>query len=207
MRCHPDGHNEGAMLYSDRLLVALRTAAELHAGQRRKGTDIPYLAHLLGTCAIALEYGADEDEAIAALLDDAIEGVRRPKPPVRAWQPSPERVLAIVEACTGTDVHPKPPWRERKLRYLAHLATADRSALRVSAADKLHNARAIVADLRRVGPAVWDRFNPDAGRDGSLWYYRSLVEGYRANPAHDPDLTAELDRTVTEMERLAAGAG
>lgn len=195
------------MPYSDRLSVALRTAAELHAGQCRKGTNIPYLAHLLGTCAIALEHGAGEDEAIAALLHDAIEDVR-PTETTRARVATfGERVLAIVEACTDADAHPKPPWRERKVRYLAHLATADHSALLVSAADKLHNARAIVADLRRVGPAVWDRFNPDAGRDGSLWYYRSLVEAYRENPAHDPDLIAELDRTVTEMERLAAGAG
>ncbi len=195
------------MLYSDRLLVALRTAAELHAGQRRKGTDIPYLAHLLGTCAIALEYGADEDEAIAALLHDAIEDVG-PTETTRARVATfGERVLAIVEACTDADIHPKPPWRERKVRYLAHLATADRSTLLVSAADKLHNARAIVADLRRVGPAVWQRFNPDAGRDGSLWYYRSLVEGYGANHTHNRDLVAELDRTVTEMERLAADPG
>jgi (p)ppGpp synthase/HD superfamily hydrolase len=106
-----------------------------------------------------------------------------------------------VEGCTDSDTHPKPPWRERKETYVRHVSEADAPILLVSAADKLHNARSIVTDLRRYGEATWERFT--GGRDGSLWYYRALVGAFRANPAHQAELVEELDRTVTEMETLA----
>lgn len=187
--------------YSSRLIDALRVAATLHATQQRKGSEVPYLSHLLGTCSIALEYGADEDEAIAALLHDAIEDVEPADVARAAVADFGERVLHIVEGCTDTDVHPKPPWRARKEAYVAHVREADASVLLVSASDKLHNARSVAADLRRHGVATWDRFN--GGREGSLWYYRALVDAFRANPAHDPQLVDELDRAVGEMESLA----
>jgi (p)ppGpp synthase/HD superfamily hydrolase len=189
-------------LYSDRLIDALGVAARLHAMQRRKGSEIPYLGHLLGTCSIALDYGADEDEAIAALLHDAIEDVQPTADARAAVAEFGERVLRIVEGCTDSDQHPKPPWHARKEAYVEHLGDADASVLLVSSADKLHNARSVVADLRRHGDATWDRFT--GGRDGSLWYYRALVGAFRANPAHHVALVDELDRNVTEMERLAA---
>lgn len=190
-------------LYSERLIQALGVAARLHAGQRRKGSEIPYLSHLLGTCAIALDHGAREDEAIAALLHDAIEDVQpteHARTAVAAFGPE---VLRIVEGCTDSDTHPKPPWRERKEAYVAHVAERDAPILLVSAADKLHNARSIVSDLWRFGPSTWERFN--GGRDGSLWYYRALVDAFRANPAHPRALVDELDRAVIEMETLARG--
>jgi len=196
------GAMDAKLMYSQRLIRALEAAARMHAAQRRKGTDIPYVAHLLGTCAIALEYGADEDEAIAALLHDAIEDVTPTEAARASVAGFGERVLHIVEACTDTDQHPKPPWRPRKEAYLRSLAGADASVLLVSASDKLHNARSVLADLRTVGDKVWDRFA--GGRDGSLWYYRALVEAFKANPAHHAALVDELDRTVSEMERLAA---
>ena len=176
----------------------------MHGAQVRKSTTIPYLTHLLGACSIALAHGATEDEAIAALLHDAIEDVQPTEAAREAVGRFGPKVLRIVEACTDADTHPKPPWRERKERYVRHLAEADRSVLLVSASDKLDNARAIVADLRSIGPDLWARFN--AGREGQLWYYRALVTAFRANPAHVASLIDELDRTVTEMERLAAGA-
>jgi (p)ppGpp synthase/HD superfamily hydrolase len=187
-------------LYSHRFLLALEAAATMHAAQRRKGSDIPYVSHLLGTCSIALEYGADEDEAIAALLHDAIEDVEPTEAARAAVARFGERVLTIVEGCTDADTHPKPPWRERKKHYIAHLAEADASVLLVSASDKLHNARSILTDLRRTGDAVWARFN--ASRDETLWYYRALVQAFRRNPAHNSDLIDELDRTTAEVERL-----
>jgi (p)ppGpp synthase/HD superfamily hydrolase len=193
--------SEAPEAYSPRLIQALGVAAQLHAEQWRKGSEVPYLAHLLGTCSIALEYGADEDEAIAALLHDAIEDVEPAGDARAAVAAFGERVLRIVEGCTDTDQHPKPPWRERKQAYIDHLADADASVLLVSAADKLHNARSMNADLRRHGAATWDRFN--GGRDGSLWYYRALIDAFRANPAHDAALVEELDRAVSEMEALA----
>ena len=188
-------------LYGDRMFEALSAAAQIHATQVRKDTTIPYLSHLLGTCSIALEYGADEVEAIAALLHDAIED-GEPTAAARAtvWSFGPD-VGRIVEGCTDADTHPKPPWRRRKEKYLASLTTRDRSTLLVSASDKLHDAHSIVGDLRGIGDRVWERFS--ASKQETLWYYRSLVTAYRANPAHTQALVDELDRTVTEMETLA----
>lgn len=189
-------------LYTERLLRALEAAALMHAAQTKAGTGVPYLSHLLGTCSIALEHGADEDEAIAALLHDSIEDVE-PATEARevVWSFGP-RVGRIVEGCTDSDVHPKPPWRGRKEAYLRHVSEADASTLLVSAADKLHNARRIVSDVRREGPSVWARFA--APPDQLAWYYRSLVTAFRANPGHRPGLVDELARTVEELERLAA---
>jgi GTP pyrophosphokinase len=191
----------GPWLYSVRIIDAMAAAAQIHGRQKRPATEIPYLSHLLGTCSIALEYGASEDEAIAALLHDAIED-GQPTDAARAtvWSFGSE-VCRIVEGCTDADTHPKPPWRERKEAYLASLATKDHSVLLVSASDKLHNARSIVRDRRVVGDKVWDRFK--VPKSETLWYYRSLVTAYRANPVHSPALVAELDRTVAEMEAVA----
>ena len=187
--------------YSDRLIAAMTAAAQIHGSQLRKGTTIPYLSHLLGACAIALDHGAGEDEAIAALLHDAIED-GQPTAAARAtvWSFGDE-VGRIVEGCTDADSHPKPPWRERKDLYLARLNVEDRSVLLVSVSDKLHNARSIVRDLRDIGEDLWGRFSTPKAQ--TLWYYRSLVTRYRGNPAHTPALIDELDRTVTEMETLA----
>ena len=189
-------------LYSDRMLDALQVAARLHATQARKGTEIPYLSHLLGACSIAMEFGANEDQAIAALLHDAIEDVEPVELAREEVGKFGEEVLRIVEACTQSDADPTATWRSRREAYVAHLREADAAVLLVSASDKLHNARTIVTDLHRVGPDIWTRFRK-ASRDDSLWYYRALADAFRANPAHQPDLIAELDRTVTEVERLA----
>ena len=181
---------------------ALLLASNLHRDQIRKGSGVPYVAHLLSVGAIALEYGADEEEAIAALLHDSIEdqangdaeGLKS-----RIRERFGAKVLAIVEACTDAEVIPKPPWQQRKEQYIAHLAEASPSAILVSASDKLHNARAILSDLRTVGADVWSRFK--GGRDGTLWYYRALVTAFdkRGRSA----LTDELDRVVSEIESLA----
>jgi (p)ppGpp synthase/HD superfamily hydrolase len=184
---------------SDRFDRALAYAAVIHAGQMRKATQIPYLAHLLGVTSIALEYGADEPEAIAALLHDASEdagGIGRITD-IRAR--FGDKVAAIVEGCTDTVTIPKPPWRERKEQYIAHLESADASTILVSASDKLYNTRAILRDLRRDGDAAFDRFN--GKKDGTLWYYRSLVTAFRKHG--DNELIDELDRVVSEIEAIA----
>ena len=123
-------------LYSERIIDAMAAAAQIHARHKRKATEIPYLGHRLGTCSIALEFGATEDEAMAALLHDSIED-GQPTSAHRAtvWSFGSE-VGRIVEGCTDADTHPKPPWRERKEAYLASLATKDHSVLLVSASDK-----------------------------------------------------------------------
>ena len=189
------------MRMSERFDRALETASRLHREQMRKGTEIPYVSHLLGTCSIALEYGANEDQAIAALLHDVledVESIETARAEVPAFGPD---VLRTVKGCTDTEERPKPLWRPRKEAYVARVPREDRAILLVSASDKLHNARAILRDLRAHGDAVWSRFN--AGRDGQLWYYRALVSAFRANPEHREELIGELERTVLEIERLA----
>src|SRR6266516_4034323 len=178
---------------------ALIYATRIHGGQLRKKTRIPYIGHLLGITAISLEYGANETEAIAALLHDAVEdcgGAKRLRDIERKFG---KKVARIVEGCTDTDQTPKPPWRERKKSYVAHLKRAAAWNRLVSAADKLHNARAILRNLREEGDNVWSRFN--AGKEGALWYYRSLVSAFREHGSNE--LIEELDRVVTEIERLA----
>ena len=191
------------MPLSERFDRALATASRLHREQTRKDTDIPYVSHLLGTCSNALDDRANEDQAIAALGHEVIEDVEpadRARTEVSAFGPE---VLRIVEGCTDSDRHPKPPWRERKERYIAGLPDEDGAVLLVSAADKLHNARAILRDLRSDGEAMWSRFN--GGREGQLWYYAALMTTFRSNPEHEPALIDELERTVSEIERHAGG--
>ena len=187
------------MILSVRFQEALTFAARLHAEQLRKGSTIPYVAHLLAVSSLALQHGADEDEAIAALLHDAIEDQGGAKTREEIRRRFGDRVVAIVDGCTDSDVIPKPPWRQRKQAYIAHVRTASPSVRLISASDKLDNARAILADYRSLGESLWTRFH--GGREGTLWYYRSLVEMFRK--AGSNTLVEELDRVVTEIEHLA----
>jgi len=186
-------------LLTARFEDALLLAARHHADQVRKGTKIPYLAHLLSVAALALEHGATEDEAIAALLHDAVEDGGGPEMLAGIRERFGDTVAEIVDGCTDADTIPKPPWRARKEAYIARMAVARAPVRLVSSADKLHNARAILADVRATGDEVWSRFT--APRDQVIWYYRSLVAAYRA--AGGTPVLDELDRTVTEIERLA----
>ena len=187
-------------LLSARFRSALDYATGLHAPQVRKGTDVPYITHLLAVCSLVLEDGGDEDQAIAALLHDAIEDQPRDGKTIKEIKRKfGDRVLAIVEACTDAMEHPKRPWIERKREYIARARTHTAEARRVSLADKLHNTRSILTDTRQIGDAVWDRFN--ATTEDVLWYYRSLVEAYRVEGPNR--LLDELELVVTELERLA----
>jgi GTP pyrophosphokinase len=182
-----------------RFREALVYAAELHARQRRKGSGAPYVAHLLGVTAIVLEHGGGEDEAIGALLHDAVED-QGGKPLLEIIrQRFGPAVAEIVAGCTDADTMPKPPWRERKEAYLAHLPAASRSVQLVSAADKLYNVRSIIADYRTHGEEVWTRFT--GRRAGTLWYYRALVDAF--GKLRDAPLLAEFERAVAELEALA----
>jgi (p)ppGpp synthase/HD superfamily hydrolase len=179
---------------------ALVYATRLHARQKRKGTETPYIAHLLSVAALVLEDDGDEDEAVAALLHDAVEdqGGRATREEIR--RRFGNRVVRIVDGCTDAEGTPKPPWRERKERYIEHMRQASPEVRRVAIADKLHNARAILADFRGNGGVVWHRFN--GGREGTLWYYRTLVQVFRQTGSGF--MVEELDRVVSELERLVA---
>ncbi|RUR80176.1 hypothetical protein PCC6912_30360 [Chlorogloeopsis fritschii PCC 6912] len=193
-------HNLISKMLSQRFTEALNYATQLHANQVRKGSGVPYVAHLLGVASIALEYGANEDEAIAALLHDAIEDQGGAATREEIRRRFGENVTAIVDGCTDADTTPKPPWRSRKEIYIAHLATASPSILLVSAADKLYNAQSILRDYRILGESVWQRFQ--GGKEGTLWYYRALVIAFQktgSNPLFD-----ELERVVAELEVLTS---
>lgn len=183
-------------MLTQRYAEALQWAWQLHNGQLRKGTRIPYVSHVIAVSSIALEHGASEDEAIAALLHDAVEDAGGLETLEQIRRRFGQTVADIVEGCTDSHVDPKPPWRQRKEAYLQHLQTASASVRLVSNADKLHNARSILSDLQTHGAQVWDRFT--AGRDGSLWYYRSLTSAFALH-GRTP-LVNELDRTVSAIE-------
>jgi (p)ppGpp synthase/HD superfamily hydrolase len=191
-------------LLTDRFEEALQFAARVHARDPRKGTAIPYIAHLLGVCALILTDGGSEDEAIAGLLHDTLEDHPEDVQPDELERRFGPHVRSLVDGCTDTPPGypggPKPPWRERKEAYLAHLREAPPDALRVSLADKLDNARAILADYREIGEEVWSRFS--APRGEQLWYYRALVDAFRS--AHPPGRLLEpFAECVSELERRA----
>ena len=188
------------MTLTPRFESALQYACLLHNGQVRKATHVPYISHLLAVASLALEYGADEDEAIAALLHDAVEDAGGKTRLLDLRMRFGERVAEIVSDCTDADTSPKPPWRQRKESYIAHLAEASPSARMVSCCDKLHNVRSIVADLRILGPRVWDKFA--GGKEGTLWYYTTLLAEFRRLGVIAA-LVEELDRTMEEMHELA----
>jgi len=183
---------------SRRFEDALVYAAQLHRDQLRKGTNIPYIAHLLAVTSIAVEHGADEDEAIGALLHDAAEDQGGMATLATIRERFGARIADIVEGCTDAVTIPKPPWRQRKEAYVAHLPMASASVRLVSASDKLHNARSILSDLYRDGEKTWARFNGD--KEGTLWYYRALVNAFRT--VCSSPLVEELDRVVTAMEQF-----
>ncbi len=185
------------MPYGKKFEDALAHAARLHKEQTRKGTEIPYVTHLLAVAAIVGENGGTEDEVVAALLHDAIEDT--PETYASLGERFGSTVAEIVAECSDTDVMPKPPWKARKLAYVSRAAELSPSARLVSSADKLHNARSILADLRTEGDALWGRFT--GNKEGTLWYYRALVKAYGASgPA---PIVEELDRVVGEIEALA----
>lgn len=183
--------------FEEAMIYAFRT----HIHQKRKGTEIPYISHLLSVTALVMESGGTEDQIIAALLHDAPEDQGGLETLADIREKFGLSVADIVEGCTDTFDEPKPEWWERKRKYLAHLPQAAKSTLLVSVADKLHNARCILGDYRAVDEELWSRFN--AGKEGTLWYYRELVNTYKKIPNAPEKLVAELERVVSELEKLS----
>jgi (p)ppGpp synthase/HD superfamily hydrolase len=183
-----------------RLQRAFRYAAEKHAGQTRKQTAVPYLSHLMAVASLVLEAGGDEDMAIAALLHDVVEdcgGMPRLR---EVRQQFGARVAKIVEGCTDSFGEPKPEWIERKKDYLREVKHADVETRLVSASDKLHNVRTILADYRQHGEVIWTRFS--GKKEGTLWYYRALSNEYQRRRPNR--ITRELAIAVADLE-LAVG--
>jgi (p)ppGpp synthase/HD superfamily hydrolase len=187
------------VMLGDRFEQALQFATATHRTQRRKGSGIPYVGHLLGVCSLVIEDGGTEDEAIGALLHDAAEdhGGQAMLDEIEARFGA--RVATIVEGCTDTLESRKPPWCDRKRAYIEHLGCQPESVLRVSLADKLFNARAILRDHLEVREQLWTRFK--AGREGQLWYYRQLAD--RFSELLPGRMAEELNEVVAELERVA----
>jgi (p)ppGpp synthase/HD superfamily hydrolase len=194
-----------ASLLTERFQRAFAVASEVHGRQLRKGTRIPYLAHLMSVAALVLEHGGGEDAAIGGLLHDAVEDSGDGKEmEARIRREFGDRVADIVMGCSDAVAvagQPKPPWRVRKKKYLQRLAEEeDADVLLVSACDKLHNLRSILADLRAIGPALWDRFS-EKDPAAQLWYYQSLAACYHGKvPAAS---SQELNRVAAEVKAMA----
>lgn len=181
------------MLLTPRFELALQYAIIIHAGQMRRGSEVPYISHLMAVASIVLEHGGDEDEVIAALLHDAVEdaGGRKRYEDIKVR--FGERVADIVSACT----------QQNNRAYVAGIPNLSPSARLVSVADKLHNSRSMVRDYREVGERLWDRFHGD--KEDKLKYYRALTDAFmRINDARCNPIVAEINRVVTELEALAA---
>jgi len=192
-----EARRQGACTLTPRFAEALAYAAQLHAAQTRKASGTPYVAHLLGVASLVLESGADEDEVIAALLHDAIEDQGGSTARQEIRQRFGDRVAAIVDACSDAETIPKPPWRERKERFLASLNQADPATLRVVAADKLYNVRSLLRAYRQQGEGLWAHFR--GGKEGTLWYHR---EAARILCARGQGwLFEELSAAVEELSR------
>jgi len=180
-----------------RLQRAFRYAAEKHFGQTRKQSAVPYISHLMAVASLVLEAGGDEDMAIAGFLHDVVEdcgGMPRLR---EVRQQFGGRVAKMVEGCTDSFGEPKPEWVERKKDYLREVKHADVDTRLVSASDKLHNVRTILADYRQHGEAIWTRFT--GKKEGTLWYYRALSDEYQRRSPNR--ITRELEIAVVELER------
>jgi (p)ppGpp synthase/HD superfamily hydrolase len=178
---------------------ALTFAHMLHRNQTRKGTNIPYISHLLAVSALVTEHGGSEDQAIAALLHDGPEDQGGEATLERIREMFGDDVAAIVSDCTDSWVEPKPPWRARKEAYLAKLGSKPKASLLVSLADKTHNAEAILFDYRDIGDVLWGRFN--GGKEGTHWYYQSLSDVFQdAMPGRLADRMSRAVRDFTAGE-------
>jgi GTP pyrophosphokinase len=184
---------------------AFRVAREVHGDQVRKGSSIPYIAHLMSTAAIVWEHGGTDEHAAAGLLHDYVEDQGGTAALARLRQEFADHplVVEIVEGCSDAVPMPgedKAPWVQRKVAYLSHLGEQSTHVLLVSAADKLHNARSTLADYRVIQEELWARFN--MGRAYQLWYYEELARTF--STLLPGPLSDELDRTVAELRRLVA---
>lgn len=196
---------ELSKVMSNRISEAFTYAAQLHRDQKRKGTEIPYLSHLMAVAALVQEHGGDEDHVIAALLHDGPEDQGGEETLDEIRRRFGDRVADIVEACSDTFEEPKPPWEARKQTYLHHLESASEDTLLVSLADKVHNLGCIARDYREHGDDLWSRFK--TGREGTLWYYEQLLGVYEErSSAQFERLIAQLRRSFDELTRLTQEA-
>ena len=189
------------MNYTHRIEEAFSFAHRVHQGQHRKGSGAPFITHVMSVAALVGENGGDEDQVIAALLHDAVEDGEGLKTLGEIRESFGPRVADLVEGCSDAFTHPKPPWLERKTAYIQRASTAAPELRLIIAADKLHNIRAILRDLKAEGPVVWERFQ---GRcEGSLWYYKEMARVLSSGWEHP--VAGELAAAVDALRDAARG--
>lgn len=185
------------------LAQAVTMAAKLHASQRRKLSGAPYLGHLLRVCGLVLEYGGTVNEAVAALLHDAVED----QGGLATWeairQEFGEAVASLVLAVSDATEVPKPPWQERKERFIAQLKQASLPVRRLVLCDKIDNLRSLLAEYRVFGEKVWEKFR--GGREGTMWYFREILRVLEESSGDDRFAAGlqEYRLLVDELVRLA----
>ena len=177
-------------------------AAELHKNQTRKGGTVPYVSHLMAVAAIVMRFGGNEDEVIAALLHDAVEDQGGQPTLLTIKNHFGQTVANIVEGCSDTDQHPKPPWKDRKEAYLEHLRGADQSTTMVSAADKFHNAQDCLITYDEIGQSMWNLFK--ASKELTKWYYQQLADIYAKKALEYPQIAPLLQQTIKMIQQLVA---
>jgi (p)ppGpp synthase/HD superfamily hydrolase len=196
------------LLLSGRFTSAVDYARRIHT-EYRKGTVVPYIAHLLGVAALVMgETGethvpVTEDMVIAAILHDAAEdhgGLTRLKDIEHHFGSEVARMVEGLSDSLTEESVDKAPWPERKKAYVKRLRGEPADVQLISAADKLYNARAILADYRQVGPEVWKRFK--RGRNDQIWYFRELLKVFNASEGNR--IVAELERVINELEHISA---
>lgn len=190
------------MLLSERFVKAVGLANDLHKGHLRKGTQIPYLSHLLAVASLVIESGGNEDETIAALLHDAVEDCGGAEAMKQIREHFGENVAAIVDGCTETDQKPKPPWKPRKDQYIEQIKTGSPSVRLVSCADKLHNVSSTLAEHRQVGEKIWEKFK--VTKEETLWFYKAYLGALRDSEGNRP-IFYELELAVYELEKVING--
>jgi len=186
---------------TQRFELALNYSFQLHKDQVRKATGVPYFSHVMSTAALVIEHGGDEDQAIAALLHDAVEDQGGMPVLDEIESLFGKRVAFIVDGCTDAYGKPKPPWRERKEAYLKKLESTGSDIRLVSLADKLHNARCLLTALRVGGDKIWNQFN--GGKKGTIWYYDSLLDIFQ-DGGRDA-MTYELARVIDGIHLISGG--
>jgi len=184
---------------SPRVVQAFALMYEFHRDQLRKGGQVPYITHLLAVASLVGEHGGDEDTVIAALLHDAAEDQGGEAALLRIREAFGDTVAELVLGASDTMEDPKPPWRARKEKHIAHMREASHYLRILLCADKIHNARSLCCDLRRHGDTYWRHFN--GGKEGTLWYYRASCDALGHEWEHP--LLDLLLREVESMEEVA----
>lgn len=186
------------MAYTNRFIQAFSLAEELHRRQHRRGSEVPYITHLMAVASLVGEHGGSEDQVMAALLHDAVEDQGGEETLERIRDYFGEKVAGLVEACSDARAEPKPAWLPRKQLFLDALRTASPEVKLIVAADKLHNVRTLIRDYRKVGESLWDRFT--GKREGTLWYYREACRALQ----HDWDhpILQEYGEALGALEAL-----